>query len=132
MEIVWNKHIVEPRKDDLPRRFGLAKITNFSNRFCCFFVHSEERTHETSLQLQLELGLLHVITGLLHVIESKSFKTIAIDTPGGNLSLVRNVKAQTTALNRAITQLNRDLKKKIVNEALLYKVYQKTVNKDLK
>ena len=27
------------------------------------------------------------------------FKTIAIDTPGGNLSLVKNIKAQTTALN---------------------------------
>ena len=31
------------------------------------------------------------------------FKTIAIDTPGRNLSLVKNIKAQTTALNRAIT-----------------------------
>ena len=31
------------------------------------------------------------------------FKTIAIDTPGGNLNFVRNIKAQTTALNRAIT-----------------------------
>ena len=28
---------------------------------------------------------------------------IAIDTPGGNLNCVRNIKAQTTALNRAIT-----------------------------
>ena len=31
-----------------------------------------------------------------------SFKTIAIDTPGGNLNFVRNIKAQTTALNRNI------------------------------
>ena len=31
------------------------------------------------------------------------FKPIAIDTPGGNLNFVRNIKAQTTALNRAIT-----------------------------
>ena len=29
-------------------------------------------------------------------------KTIAIDTPGENLNSVRNIKAQTTALNRAI------------------------------
>ena len=34
---------------------------------------------------------------------SITFKTIAIDTPGRNLSLVKNIKAQTTALNRAIT-----------------------------
>ena len=30
-------------------------------------------------------------------------QTIAMDTPGGNLSFVRNIKAQTRALNRAIT-----------------------------
>ena len=36
-------------------------------------------------------------------INVRSFKTIAIDSPGGNLSLAKNIKAQTTALNRAIT-----------------------------
>ena len=33
--------------------------------------------------------------------------TIAIDTPDGNLSLFRYIKALTTALNRPITYLNR-------------------------
>ena len=28
---------------------------------------------------------------------------IAMDTPGGNLSLVKNIKGQTATLNRAIT-----------------------------
>ena len=32
-----------------------------------------------------------------------NFQSIAIDTPGGNLNFVRDIKAQTTALNRAIT-----------------------------
>ena len=33
----------------------------------------------------------------------KEILLIAIDTPGGNLNFVRNIKAQATALNRAIT-----------------------------
>ena len=51
------------------------------------------------------------------------FKTIAMDTPNGNLSLLKNIKAQTTALNRAITKLNRTNFRKILNEANVLLLY---------
>ena len=40
---------------------------------------------------------------LFKELEISTLKTIAIDTAGGNLNFVRNIIAQTTALNRAIT-----------------------------
>ena len=39
----------------------------------------------------------------LHINDMKLDNDLGIDTPGGNLNFVRNIKAQTTALNRAIT-----------------------------